>query len=225
MRVDVKVAQQGRIRSEPPVVGPGDELRPSAAARSGQATLGLALKHPTLGRVITTAGHTFIPKGAGEKVFGATAPVLTIANAGGTSPGTFQAIPLKAIRCPEADYALLQPQAESRNLYQDRLNISAVHFARPEDVGTSLFVLTRSGIRPTTLHGVSGTMAFDGLGMTALLIAEDDVTAIGDSGCCLVDSGLRAWGLLVGGAVIDGAVRSVFASANFVLALENAQLA
>ena len=225
LTTDVQVAARGETRDLAPVVGPGDELRPSQAAHSGLATLGIALKHPTLGRVITTAGHTFIPNGGGTQVFGPNAPVLTVANAGdGTSPTTFQAIPLKASRVPEADYALLQPQAESRNLFRDSLSISGIHFARPEDVGTRLFALTRGDIKPTVLRGVTGTLAFAGVQMTGLLIV-DDVTAPGDSGCCLVDAGFRVWGLLVVGALIDGVIRSVFASANFVLALENAQLA
>lgn len=225
IRTDVQVAQHGQTRAVAPVVGPGDELRPSPAAHSGLATLGIALKHPTLGRVMTTAGHTFIPNGSGTHIFGPNAPVLTVSNAGGgTSPATFQAIPLKASRVPQADYALLQPQAESRNLFRDTLNISGIHFARPEDVGTKLFALTRDEIKPTLLRGVAGTLVFGDLQMTGLLIT-DDVTEPGDSGCCLVDAGFRVWGLLVGGALIDGVIRSVFASANFVLALENAQLA
>jgi hypothetical protein len=221
---DVQYAERGRTYVAP-VVGPGDDLHASPAAHSGRATLGIALKHPIFGRVVTTAGHTFIPAGPGNLVFGAAAPVLTISNAGlGATPGTFQALPLKAIRSPQADYALLQPQAESRNLFRDTLNISGVHFARPEDVGTTLFALTRTDIKQTVLRGVAGTLAFDGVQMTGLLFV-DDVTEAGDSGCCLVDSSFRVWGLLVGDALINNVNRSVFASANFVLALENAQLA
>src|SRR5262249_6955838 len=196
---DVQVAEPGKTY-DAPVVGPGDELLASAAARSGRATLGIALKHPTLGRVITTAGHTFMT-GGGTQVFGAGAPVLTVSNVGGAA-ATFQAIPLKATRVPEADYALLQPQAEARNRVRDALSLSGSHFARPEDVGTTLFALTQNDVKQTVLRGVTGTLAFSGVQMTGLLIV-DNVTEPGDSGCCLVDSAFNVWGLLVGAAVID----------------------
>lgn len=220
--IDVQVAQRGRTLATP-VVGPGDDLQASAAARSGRATLGIALQHPTFGRVVTTAGHAFLPN-AGNVVFGTSAPMLTIANAGGTAPAAFQARPLKATRRPDADYALLQSQAESRNLYRDALSITGVHLARPEDHDTKLFALTRTGVRQTILHGITGVLEFDGLKMTGLLYT-DDVTDPGDSGCCLVDKNVRVWGLLVGNAVINNVTRSVFASANSVLENENAQLA
>ena len=110
-------------------------------------------------------------------------------------------------------------QPVSRHLEYQRRTV-----ARPEDVGTQLFALTRSDIKQTTLVGVTGTLIFDGVQMTGLLLTED-VTSPGDSGCCLVDASFRVWGLLVGVALVDGVVRFVFASANFVMALENARLA
>jgi hypothetical protein len=61
-----------------------------------------------------------------------------------------------------------------------------------------------------------------GIQMRGLLLT-DPVTVPGDSGCCLVDSAFRVWGLLVGLQFIDGKPMSIFASADFVLSLETAE--
>ncbi|HZI51984.1 MAG TPA: hypothetical protein VFE29_09185, partial [Terriglobia bacterium] len=76
---------------------------------------------------------------------------------------------------------------------------------------------------PTVLRGVHGTLSMGNVQMRGLLFT-DNATAAGDSGCCLVDAGFRVWGLLVGAARINGVIHSVFSSAGFVLALENAEL-
>jgi hypothetical protein len=157
-------------------------------------------------------------------VFPANAPLVDVANLGaGSVAGTFAARPLKASRVAEADYALLKPNAEARNLFNDALNVSAVHEARPEDVGTVLFCLRRGESQATILRGVNSTANMGNVQMTGLLLT-DDVTLPGDSGCCLVDQGLRVWGLLVGGASFQGTVRSVFASAQALLTLERSPL-
>lgn len=220
---DVRVLDGTKLHASP-VVGPGDELQASPAAGAERATIGLALLHPDHGAVVTTAGHAFIGEGAGTMVFPANAPLVDVANLGaGSVAGTFAARPLKASRVAEADYALLKPNAEARNLFNDALNVSAVHEARPEDVGTVLFCLRRGESQATILRGVNSTANMGNVQMTGLLLT-DDVTLPGDSGCCLVDQGLRVWGLLVGGASFQGTVRSVFASAQALLTLERSPL-
>lgn len=220
---DVRVLDGTQLHASP-VVGPGDELQTSPAAGAERATIGLALLHPAHGAVVTTAGHAFIGEGTGTTVFPGNAPLVDVANLGaGSVAGTFAARPLKASRVAEADYALLKPNAEARNLFNDALNISAVHEARPEDIGTVLFCLRRGESQATILRGVNATARMGGVQMTGLLLT-DDVTLPGDSGCCLVDQGLRVWGLLVGGASFQGTVRSVFASAQALLTLERSPL-
>lgn len=221
---DVRVLSGTKLHASP-VVGPGDELQTSPAAGAERATIGLALLHPDHGAVVTTAGHAFMGQAAGTKVFPGNAPLVDVANLGvGSVAGTFAARPLKASRVAEADYALLKPNAEARNLFNDALNISAVHDARPEDVGTVLFCLRRGESEATILRGVNSTANMGGVQMTGLVLT-DLVTKGGDSGCCLVDQGLRVWGLLVGEAAFEGKVRSVFSSAQALLTLEKSPLA
>jgi hypothetical protein len=219
---DVCVLGASELQQVMAVVGPGDELQPSPA--HGAATLGVVLKHPTLGRVVTTAGHALIGQASGTTIFDGTASPLSIANTGaGAAAGTFTAMPLKAVRVAEADYALLRPTAEPRNLYQDQLTIAGHQFARPEDVGKPLFVLTRRTPVPTVLRGVAGAFTMGGVAMRGLLLT-DPVTIAGDSGCALVDSSSRVWGLLVGLLIVDGQPRSIFGAADWVMALETAEM-
>ena len=223
MVTDVQSIGETELQQAVAVVGPGDALQ--AAQGNGAATVGLAIKHPELGTVVTTAGHAFMKDAGGAIAFPPGMPAVQIANAGvGAAPGTFNAVPLKAVRVAEADYALLQPAAEARNLFQDTISMAAPHWARPEDEGTTLFALTRAGARATVLRGTSGTFTFGGVSMRGLLLT-DEVTIGGDSGCCLVDTTSRVWGLLVGVAIVGNERRSVFASANWLLAMERAEMA
>ena len=223
LTTDVQVAKKGKLQAAMPVVGPGDELM-RTPSRNQSATLGIALNHPVLGHVVTTAGHAFMGSSSGTQTFGPAAGIVNVSNRGvGAAGGAFSAIPLKAVRIAEADYALLQPQATPSNLYGDALNVSGPHFAGPEDIGTRLLALTATGVRITVLRGVHGTLSIGNVQMRGLLFT-DNVTAGGDSGCCLVDADFAVWGLLVGEARINGVIQSVFSSASFVLALENAQL-
>lgn len=215
---DVREIGASELQQLPAVVGPGDELRPSPV--NGAATIGVAMRHPTLGRVVTTAGHALMGEAAGTLMFDASTPPVRIGNVG--AEGSFSAVPLKAVRMPVADYALLRPVAEPRNLFQDRFNLSGLRLARPEDEGTPLFALTRRRLEATVLRGAAGTFTMGGIQMRGLLLT-DPVTVPGDSGCCLVDSAFRVWGLLVGLQFIDGKPMSIFASADFVLALETAE--
>jgi hypothetical protein len=221
---DVQPVGDSELQQSAPVVGPGDAL--SLSAVSSPATVGLALKLPGGHTVITTAGHAFIGSSAGSTTFPAGTPAVQINNIGpGAGAVSFSATPLKAVRSEDVDYALLQPLAEPRNLFQDALNISSVFIARPEDVDkVDLFALTQRGALPTRLRGVLGTLTMGGISMRGLLLT-DPVTAGGDSGCCLVDGRFRVWGLLVGKKDVNGGVVSVFAAANLVLAFENARLA
>jgi hypothetical protein len=223
MVTDVQPIAGTELQQAAAVVGPGDRLE--SGAGNAPATIGIAIKHPGLGIVVTTAGHAFMANAGGTIEFPPGMPRVRIANAGSAHPATtFEAVPLKAVRVAEADYALLRPTAEARNLFHDRVNLSAPHWAIPEDEGTPLFALRRERSQPTVLRGTAGAFTFGGVAMRGLLLT-DEVTVGGDSGCCLVDTTSRVWGLLVGVALVGAQRRSVFASPSWVLAMEQAEMA
>ena len=93
------------------VAGPGDGV----FAGTSQATIGIALQHPTLGDVVTTAGHLVLD-GAGTS-----APNLAVqlaVTAGGTQHAGSV---LKAVRSESADYALVRPaDLPCENLFADQ---------------------------------------------------------------------------------------------------------
>jgi hypothetical protein len=235
---DVVEIREATFQQLAPTCGPGDVLAAAGQpAESAHATIGIVLQHPEFGLVVTTAGHAFLRGGQGSVVFDDGAEGLQIFNAGaGVSPAMFKVRPRKAVINSAADYALLQPidtGVTPRNLFEDVFNLSEPQLARPEDVGKKLFALTRRGRLDTTLLGVAGDLALDGVRMQGLLFTER-VTVGGDSGCCLVDNTFRVWGLLVGAATVAIVSRttgeerlvlcSIFAPANFVLAMEKARL-
>jgi hypothetical protein len=224
---DVQEIGESGFQQLPPIVGPGDAMGgPGGSVDDARATIGIVLKHPTLGDVVTTAGHAFIRSSFGEQVPAGSDADVRIFNVGSGAPGqTFAGLAIKAVVRPEADYALLAPVGQSRNLYRDQFNLNGLHWALPDDVETSLFALTRRGLIATTLRGVAAVVELvPGVRMSGLLLT-DFVTKAGDSGCALVDSTFRVWGLLAGFATTEGQRHSVFAPAHWVLTFENAQLA
>ena len=234
---DVVEIRDAYFQQTAPLVGTGDVLAAAGEdAVSGHATIGIALQHPEFGPVVTTAGHAFIRNGEGSLRFDAGAAGLRIFNAGqGVGANVFNVRPLKAVINAIVDYALLvptDPGITPRNLFEDTFNLTEPQFARPEDIGKRLFALTRRGRMPTTLLGVAGALEIGGVSMQGLLLT-DRVTEGGDSGCALVDNKFRVWGLLVGAATVSiasstGGQRlvlcSLFAPANFVMAMERAEL-
>src|SRR6185295_9328628 len=190
------------------LLGPGDQIP--------AATIGIALRHPQFGPVVTTAGHAVPAPGA-----------ILSAQSGG------QAISARAVRVTRnerTDHALLHPEPDSPigNFFRDVSPLGPLHVPDPEhDVGTALWVLPANrDPLPTVCRGVNGQVLTDqGIVMLGLIVT-DAVTLGGDSGACLVDSAWRIWGLLVGRFVDSQQQRefSAFVPANRVVFLENAEL-
>lgn len=196
------------------VAGPGDLIMPP------RSTLGFVIRHPVHGLVVTTAGHSFIRDRYGSEVFSPPRKVVVTAAEG----VSHECQVLKAVVKREADYSLIKVSGECGNLFEDEFAVDGIHWARPEDVDRKLFALTNTGIRETRLRGVDGSLQVGALEMDGLLLT-DKVTISGDSGAALVDEDFRLWGLLVGFVTADSKKLSVFYSPNWVLALEQAEMA
>lgn len=125
------------------------------------------------------------------------------------------------------DYALLAP---TNPLDTDALNNLPVRDTyNPSlrtNIGQNLKVLTRGDAVLTTCRGLD--LAFydrESDDFMTGLIGTDPVTVPGDSGCALVDSHFRLWGILIGVFPIDSengerALLSVFMPIKRLLALE-----
>jgi hypothetical protein len=223
VRTDVVESRQ-KLKYQSSFAGPGDDVR----AASGEfACLGIALAHPTLGRVVTTAAHVLQRTPGIVQFVPSQAPRVRIADFRGGSV-TFDASVLKIHLTEQGDYALLQPlgAVPCANLYRDDTVLSRPYFPGPGDLGREVVVLGAVQPRQTTFRGLSARLFNHpaGIRMSNLLIT-DDVTEAGDSGACLADverGDLRVWGLLVGSTTIDGRPVSVFSSALAPLLLEQA---
>ena len=212
VRTDVQRCGESALSAA--VAGPGDLMMPP------KSTLGFAIRHPVHGLVITTAGHSFIKDRFGDETFVPPRAVVVTAATGVARACRV----LKAVVQREADYALIKVDGDCANLFEDEFVLDGIHWARPEDVDRKLFALTNSGLKETRLRGVDGSVQVGALEMDGLLLT-DKVTIAGDSGAALVDENFRLWGLLVGFITSDSRKLSVFYSANWVLALERAEMA
>jgi hypothetical protein len=215
----------GRIRSYAGFAGPGDDV---ATVNGEVASIGIALIHPALGRVVTTAAHAFTSVPGIQTFAGATAPRVRVSAFRG-GPATCDADVVKIHLSDLADYALLRPLAgvDCANLFRDEATVSRPFIPGSGDLGKLLVVLTASGAKHTTFQGVFGQMLHQpsGVRMSNLLLT-DPVTVPGDSGACLADVSngeLRAWGLLVGTATVNGKAMSVYTTAVAPLVLESAE--
>lgn len=215
----------GVIRYRAGFAGPGDDVRTSNGTL---ATVGIAMLHPRMGKVITTAGHA-IQGTAGISDFPpAQAPRVKVsAFRGGTL--TCDAAALRVHITEKSDYAILQPlgAVQCANLFRDQATVSHPFVPGAGDIGRAVLVLGAAGPRHTVFRGVHAHFLKhpSGISMKNLLIT-DDVTAPGDSGACLADvhnGDLRAWGLLVGSTIVDGWPVSIFTSVLSPMFFEQAE--
>ncbi|HEX6042468.1 hypothetical protein [Longimicrobium sp.] len=213
-----------------PFAGPGDALaRVTFPNRPGQvvvSTVGVALRHPKFGAVITTAGHA-LQGGPGTVTYRpGHAPEVLLQNVGEDGARVdITGEVVRSVRVEEADYALIVPTDGTpiRNLYHDIDSLGGLFVPQPDDVGKRFFALSPQGVKDTRLRGVFGVLTIEGFTLRDLLIT-DMVTQAGDSGCALIDASFRVCGLLVGFAVVDGVRRSVFMSAFWALSMEGAEI-
>jgi hypothetical protein len=218
LAIDVRVLSRPFRPAADPVAGPGDGL----TAGTSLATAGIALRHPTFGDVVTTAGHLVLDA-LGEVTYPAgQLPQVKLASAG--SGGTsFAATAVRAVRSATADYALIQPVGLTcENLFADQTPVGLPYTPSDQELGAPLFVLSARGTLAATFQGVYGSLPVGDNGLMQNLLLTDFATDAGDSGSCLVDAQSRAWGLLVGFSELDGSLCSVFISAALPLALEGA---
>jgi len=201
--------------------GPGD-FSPQTGGSKPYCTVGVALDHPKYGAVLTTAGHA-VQKHPGIVEYGNAGPALALWNAGGG--GSFGGQVLKSAITDAADYALIRAPAgvPIANLYQDFYAVAGWRQPDQQDVDTPVFVLSSGGFRETRLLGVKAWLEIAGWPMRDIALTPL-VTRGGDSGCCLVDSSYRAWGLLVGYVTVNKVTCSAFASIHHTLSAENAEL-
>jgi hypothetical protein len=231
---DVRVATDVQVIGESafqagPVAGPGDRVAgvtfPQGPSLAIVATLGIAMRHPRFGMVITTAGHA-VQGGPGTVTFPAgQRPLVRVQNAGGGAGADFTGAVVRSVRVEEADYALLLPTDDTpvRNLYQDTDSLAGLYIPEPPDVGKPFFALKAGGIQPTRLRGVFGVLTIDGFRLRDLILT-DRVTDSGDSGCVLIDPSFRVCGMLVGFTTVEGKPCSVFMSAFWALKMEDGEL-
>jgi len=226
VRTDVQVLGESGFQAV--VAGPGDRVDGiSIAGRTDavMATVGVALRHPRFGPVVTTAGHA-VQTGPGTVEFDpAQRPRIRLKNvaADGTQSPIAGSL-LRSSRIPQADYALVAiDQTPVANLYHDVNSLGGMHVPQPDDVGKPFFVLTAAGVVQTRVRGVFGVFTIGEFPMRDLILT-DPVTEGGDSGCALIDAAFRVAGLLVGFITIDGERRSVFMSAFWATTLEQSEL-
>jgi hypothetical protein len=230
VRTDVQELGESGFQSTVAVTaGPGDRIEGLSFGGQTQAvvaTVGIALKHPRFGPVITTAGHA-VQSDPGTVEFDADRrPTVTLRNvaADGSRTG-FSGRLLRSARTLQGDYALIEVDEATPvgNLYHDLNSLGGHHLPQPEDVGQTFFALTSAGVLPARVRGVFGMFTIGDFPMRDLILT-DAVTEGGDSGCALVDASFRVAGLLVGFVTIEGERRSVFMSAFWALTLEQSEL-
>jgi len=178
-----------------PTCGPGDRVQVPHLG-----TIGVALEHPLLGQVVTTAGHVVMPPGwSGIHEWDPqSAPRVQVQNVGG-SPGVMNGRLYRVAITDTQDYALIRPDAAiCRNAYLDQLALGEAYQPDDDDLGGALLVLNRSTATPTTLAGYDGDVPIQDHPPVRHAILTKRCTLGGDSGSVLVDENRRVWGLLVG---------------------------
>jgi hypothetical protein len=211
---DVQLSKPGFFQARP-VLGAGDEVTGFAFRERSHAptagTLGVAMRHPVFGDVVTTAAHVL-----GAREFGATTfevghePRVFLMNGGSERP--LEGVVHRMVLAPTADYALISAPSgpPAQNLYEDREPLGLPYAPDKRDIGKRVIVLTAHGERETRLRGISARVIIDGLLFRDLLLT-DFATAGGDSGSCLVDATSRVMGLLEGAVEVHGRMHSAFA--------------
>jgi hypothetical protein len=222
LAIDVRVLSRpfrpAAVPATSPVAGPGDGLTSGAS----QATVGIALRHPTFGDVVTTAGHLVLDSLGAVTYPAGQLPQVELASAG-SGGALFPGSAVRAVRSATADYALVQPAGLTcENLFANQTPVGLPYTPSDQEIGAPLFVLSARGTLAAIFLGVYGSLPVGDNGLMQNLLLTDFATDAGDSGSCLVDAQSRAWGLLVGFSELDGNLCSVFISAALPLALEGA---
>ena len=209
----------GRFDVHAAILGPADVVNPNIPGF--RATIGIALRHPDFGDVVTTAGHA-IPPGlpSGSRV--------VIESNGADFPAQVVSVTTNQL----SDHALLRPDNPGLvgNFFRDITPLGPPYIPDPQsDIHAQLFILLADGNAiPVQCRGLSASIQTAPNIVMSGLILTDWRTIGGDSGACLVDANWRIWGLLIGAyqATTDTGEEesfSVFIPAFRVLSLEAAQ--
>ncbi|MCP5103191.1 MAG: hypothetical protein GY950_07430 [bacterium] len=214
IRTDV-VKMGDKLKTESgPVIGPGDKVVHAASGEVG--TVGIAMENSELGKVVTTAGHLFPDNVQDDNV--------TIRS----GDSTVKAKMIKKVINQQADYALLQmtepANPEVANLFRDLYAVGPLYIPNEEDIGKTMRILTPTEAFEVELKGIHGFFKWPGGSAMSELILTTWKTKGGDSGSCLVTTGFKVCGLLVGQIEIGDDAFSAFAPAYLPLQWENAKL-
>jgi hypothetical protein len=213
------VPMGGRFDIQATVLGPADIINPDRPSFRG--TAGIALRHPTFGDVVTTAGHVVPP--------GLPSGARVIIESGGNS---FPAQVVSVRTDQFSDHALLRPDSPGLlgNFFRDVTPLGPPHIPDPQtDVHARLFILPSMGdVREVQCRGLTASVQTAPNIVMNNLILTDFCTEGGDSGACLVDRNWKVWGLLIGvyrgtNETGDSEDFSVFVPAFRVLSLESAR--
>lgn len=200
---DVQVL--GATRLQGAIVGPGDQLIARSDGGLAPGTIGVAMRHPTFGRVVTTAAHVVVGAVRGEVTYApGHEPRVEIQT--GSQGGRRSGVVHRTVMTADADYALVgtSPEDPIANLYDDRSPVGAPYAPQDSDLGKSAFVLTAArGIVGTRLRGMHFTIDIQGLRIVDALLT-DLCTVGGDSGAPLVNPDSRLMGFVEGATSLDG---------------------
>ncbi len=218
LRTDVQELdpRRSRLLGSPEFWGPGDRV-----VHPGYATVGVAIQHPQLGPVVTTAGHAVPWEQSGERSWPAGANHVSLSQQSRNAPR--QADVRRALMTDVADYALLTPpELPAGNLYRDRYPIGAPYLPDHRIFGQPVWMLGQAAPQETRVTLLSASVplgAFGWMHDTLLTLATTDP---GDSGSVLVDNAWRAIGLLVGEVYLNGIYSAVWMPPTVLLHKEGA---
>ena len=199
--------------------GPGDGC---SIVEAG--SVGLAMRHPSLGNVVTSAGHCALraDEPAGNYDFSADPRQAVLRNLASATSHGGQAL---AASCTSvADYALVRPDDPSgcTNFHRSGVRVRPPPQSDPP-IGASVTLLTSTGAsKMATLVGMHGQMPIGRAGLMVDVILTTPTLRGGDSGGLLTLSQTReAFGLAVGFVpVASRRIISVFMPAASVLKRE-----
>jgi hypothetical protein len=184
MQTDVLSSKDFRLQDNA-VYGPGDWI---IRTNQRQASVGMALSHPTFGYVLTTAAHLFSAGFVGETV---------------SVKSDNQQIEGEVVLINSTyDYALVRPKssaAKIANLFRDVYSLGGVYSMQQSDVqrNRSHDILGASQKRKVTCEGIHGSFNYD-FGILRDVILTSNGTIDGDSGACLVNEDYSICGLVIG---------------------------
>jgi hypothetical protein len=217
--VDVQVMLESGLHASP-IAGSGDSVvgvaaPPGSASRPAAGTLGLVMNHPTYGSVVTTAAHVFgFPFGIRQAFTPAAAPRVWMRNGTGPNPTLpFEGAVVEVAWTPQSDYALVKPVGVPvQSVYQDKFPVGKAFTPDFFETGTVLHALTSQGLRPLRYAGARAVIALGSLPYERVHLAQmgPELLMGGDSGCALMDSSARPWGLHLGYVNLEKRLYSVF---------------